>query len=88
MGIEWGIQQSKELKEAGKEHDAIESKLGLYKETEKLIERQRGNRKLIAAARKSLNDTHNILKKENKDLWLYFLQPNLKQKISLHQDVQ
>jgi DNA sulfur modification protein DndD len=76
-------ESQKELKKAEKEHDTIESKLGLYKETEKLIERQRGNRKLISAANKSQNDTYTLLKKENKDLWLYFLQPSLKQKISL-----
>lgn len=71
-----------ELKESEKEHDKIESKLGMYKETEKLIERQRGNRKLIAAAKKSLNEKYTSLKKENKDLWLYLFQPKLKEELS------
>ena len=70
-----------ELVSATKEFNEIETKLGMLKETETLIERQRGNRKLISSSQVNLANTYNYLKKENKNLWLYLLQPALQDKI-------
>ena len=74
--------EERDLKKAQKAYSSVETKLGMLKETETLIERQRGNRKLISSTTANLNNTYNYLKKENKDLWLYFLQPTLKEKIA------
>lgn len=73
--------EEKELTKYKKLHSEIEIKLGMHEETEKLIERQRGNRKLIEAAQSRLKQTYTDLKNENKYLWLYLLQPQLKKRI-------
>jgi DNA sulfur modification protein DndD len=78
---EYLVKDEIELESATKEFNEIETKLGMLKETETLIERQRGNRKLISSAQVNLANTYNYLKKENKNLWLYLLQPALQDKI-------
>jgi len=78
---EYLVKDEIELESATKEFNEIEIKLGMLKETETLIERQRGNRKLISSAQVNLANTYNYLKKENKNLWLYLLQPALQDKI-------
>ena len=78
---EYLVKDEIELESATKEFNEIETKLGMLKETETLIERQRGNRKLISSAQVNLANTYNYLKKENKNLWLYLLQPSLQDQI-------
>jgi len=78
---EYLVKDEIELESATKEFNEIETKLGMLKETETLIERQRGNRKLISSAQVNLANTYNYLKKENKNLWLYLLQPALQDQI-------